>query len=288
MSCPRILGLLVLALSGTVLGQIVDGGKYDVPTAGPPASFFAAATTLPVATLQTAAARASIVPPKAVYPVSRESGAPLSTIHSDWVRFNQGAALSWVADMDVDCDGKDWKCTVRESFATESQPPLTGQANGDGQPQTNWGALAAYEVPWIVIPDQFLVANTNLLPGNNVAAVICNGKMFYGILGDSNGDNPQITGEASWVMARTCFPDEGLSGGKGHTAADVTYIVFTGNNAVLPPSALNRNYLTNFGTLRAMGDKLVGDLVSNLKLSPRNSTPTTLVSRATPTEGMST
>ena len=46
--------------------------------------------------------------------------------------------------------------------------------------------------------------------------------MYYGIFGDSNGDSPQVTGEASWLMARTCFPEEDLNGNKGHTAADVT------------------------------------------------------------------
>ena len=46
--------------------------------------------------------------------------------------------------------------------------------------------------------------------------------MFYGILGDSNGDEPQITGEASWLMARTCFPNDSLAGDKGHTESDVT------------------------------------------------------------------
>lgn len=45
--------------------------------------------------------------------------------------------------------------------------------------------------------------------------------MFYGILGDSNGHDPQITGEASWLMARTCFPNDDLSGTKGHTDLDV-------------------------------------------------------------------
>ncbi|PYH97196.1 Chitosanase-domain-containing protein [Aspergillus ellipticus CBS 707.79] len=266
MAPHSILSLAILALAGSALGQSVDGAKYDFPSGGPPGSFFAASTRLPVSALQSAAARASIVPPKATYPVSREPGAPLSTLHSDWVNFRQGAALSWVADMDVDCDGKDWKCN----------------SNGDGQPQTNWGTLAAYEVPWIVIPDQVLTANPTLLPGNNVAAVICNGNMFYGILGDTNGDNPQITGEASWVMARTCFPDEGLSGDKGHVDADVTYIVFTGKDAVLPSSALGKTYLTNFSTLRAMGDKLVGALVSNLKLSTRSpqQSLTTLVTSA--------
>ncbi|GKZ24489.1 hypothetical protein AbraIFM66951_010713 [Aspergillus brasiliensis] len=247
--------LALLALAGSVHAQSVDGDKFNSPTAGPPASYFAAATTLPVAALQSAAAKASSVPSKATYPVNTDKNSPKSTIHNDWVKFNQGAALSWVADMDVDCDGKDYKC----------------KGNGDGLPETNWGALSAYEVPWIVIPDEFLTANEDLLPGNNVAAVICNGKMYYGILGDSNGDDPEVTGEASWLMARTCFPDDDLNGAEGHAEADVTYIVFTGDDAVLPSSALDKNYITNFSTLRSMGDKLVGALASNLGLSKSGS-----------------
>jgi chitosanase len=46
--------------------------------------------------------------------------------------------------------------------------------------------------------------------------------MYYGILGDTNGNDPEVTGEASWVLARTCFPGEDLAGDKGHNAADVT------------------------------------------------------------------
>lgn len=36
---------------------------------------------------------------------------------------------------------------------------------------------------------------------------------------------------------------------------------------MLPKSALNKNYVTNFTTLRSMGDKLVTALAKNLKLS---------------------
>lgn len=46
------------------------------------------------------------------------------------------------------------------------------QGNSDGQQDTNWGALAAYEVPWIVIPQEFQTAYENDLHGNNIAAVI--------------------------------------------------------------------------------------------------------------------
>ena len=48
------------------------------------------------------------------------------------------------------------------------------------------------------------------------------GKMFYGIYGDSDGDDPEVIGEASWLMARTCFPNDDLNGNAGHGSADVT------------------------------------------------------------------
>ncbi|KAF5859842.1 hypothetical protein ETB97_002394 [Aspergillus alliaceus] len=256
---------LSLALFGTAMGQKVEGPEYNKPNGGPPGKFFAASSSLPVAALQAAAAKASVVPSHATYPIGEDSSIK-STIHTDWAKFSEGAAISWVADMDVDCDGINHGC----------------KGNPDGQEKTNWGALSAYEVPFIVIPDEYLMANKATIKGNSIAAVICNGKMYYGILGDSNGDEPQVTGEASWILARTCFPEENLDGNRGHTAADVTYILFTGESAVLPKSALNKNYITNFDTLRSMGDKLVGALSSNLKLGGDGNPPTTLTTTSVP------
>jgi chitosanase len=129
--------------------------------------------------------------------------------------------------------------------------------------------------------------------------------MFYGIYGDTDGDTPQVIGEASWLMARTCFPNDDLNGNSGHGAVDVTCefktllffksssnqtsqdILFTGNDAVLPSSALNKNYVTNFSTLRSMGDKLITALAKNLNLvsggGPSTTTLTTKVSTTTST-----
>ncbi|KAE8416053.1 fungal chitosanase of glycosyl hydrolase group 75-domain-containing protein [Aspergillus pseudocaelatus] len=239
-----------LTLGSFCLGNTADMSAFNNPDHGPPATDFAAADSLPISVLRAAAAAASVVPKDATYPFSLGSSEK-STIHSDWLSFKEGAALSWVADMDVDCDGVNHKC----------------EGNGDGQPQTNWGALSAYAVPYIVIPDRFLVANKDILLGNNIAAVICNGKMYYGILGDSNGDDPQITGEASWLMARTCFPKENLQGNNAHSSKDITYILFTGKGAVLPDNAMDKTYITDFGTLRTMGDKLVRALASNVDTS---------------------
>jgi chitosanase len=84
-SIPAVL----LALLGTGFAQSVDGAQYNNPTAGPPASFFAAATTIPVAALQTAAAKASTAASDATYPINGDSGAKKVTIHSDWSKFSE-------------------------------------------------------------------------------------------------------------------------------------------------------------------------------------------------------
>jgi chitosanase len=65
-------------------------------------------------------------------------------------------------------------------------------------------------------------------------------------------------------------------------------IVFTGKDAVLPSSALNKNYITNFTTLRSMGDKLVNALASNLGLSGTPPTKTTTLVTSTTTKPTST
>ncbi|KAJ5686358.1 hypothetical protein N7536_008977 [Penicillium majusculum] len=274
MTYSRSIPFALLALFGTSgLAQTVKGPEFNKPDGGPPGSYFAAGSSIPVAALQSAAAKASTAVPSATYPINGDKGAKKVTIHSDWTKFSEGAAYVWVADMDVDCDGLDYKC----------------KGNPDGLPDTNFGALAAYEVPFFVIPDRFGTKYAKELPGNNIGAVICDGKMFYGIYGDSDGDSPQVIGEASWLMARTCFPNDDLNGNSGHGDADVTYILFTGDDAVLPKSALTKNYVTNFTTLRSMGNKLMTALAKNLKLSgggDSGSSPsiTTTASGSGPTE----
>ncbi|KAI9036564.1 glycoside hydrolase family 75 protein [Aspergillus affinis] len=246
--------VLACALSHASAAVIPRGS----PKGTPKASDFAADSSIPIPKIQSAAANTNVQ--AAIYPLSQDNQGTKSAIYKDWSGFKK-LTYMWIADMDVDCDGMDYRC----------------KGNPDGLSTTNWGALSAYNVPFIVIPDDFMVANKDHLPGNNVAAVICNGKMYYGILGDSNGDTPLVTGEASWLMARTCFPDDNLDGNKGHSDPDVTYIVFTGKDAVLSSSAMNENYITNFGTLRSMGNKLVSDLASSLALhkSGNSTTPST-------------
>lgn len=60
----------------------------------------------------------------------------------------------------------------------------TSQGNGDGQKETDFGALDARSVPWYVLPNKFYKANKGIKP-NALGAIICDGKMYYGIFGDS-------------------------------------------------------------------------------------------------------
>jgi hypothetical protein len=89
MSFKSSVQIALLALFGTGFAQTVDGSKYNSPTAGPPASYFAAATTIPIAALQTAAAKASTAAQDATYPINGDSGAKKVTIHSDWSNFSE-------------------------------------------------------------------------------------------------------------------------------------------------------------------------------------------------------
>ena len=59
------------------------------------------------------------------------------------------------------------------------------------------------------------------IPQNALSVVICAGQMFYAILGDTNGDIPEVMGEASILMGETCFPNANVSGSVGHDSTDI-------------------------------------------------------------------
>ncbi|KAF7587634.1 hypothetical protein BBP40_006918 [Aspergillus hancockii] len=160
---------LSLAICGTATGQKVNGADYNKSNGGPPGCFFATSSSLPVSDIQSAALKASVVPGYATHPGAQGP--------HHWAQFSEGAAYSWVADMDVDYDGPAYQC----------------KGNLDDQGTTNWGALAAYEV---VIPQRFLDHIGDALPGNQYC---CCYLMYYGILDDATGDSPEVTGEASWL-----------------------------------------------------------------------------------------
>ncbi|KAK0185952.1 fungal chitosanase of glycosyl hydrolase group 75-domain-containing protein, partial [Armillaria mellea] len=179
----------------------------------------------------------------ASYPASR--GDPNDVhIQDDWLHLTGVSAYHFLADMDVDCDGVYWKCP----------------GNDDGQDETDFGALDARYVPWYVLPNNFYKKAG--VKSNALGAIICDGKMYYGLFGDSNGDTPEVIGEASLLMANTCFPNDKLNGGKGHTPLDVLYIVFPSQ----VPSGVGKNTI-DIGALKKLGDEQALLLAKALKLN---------------------
>lgn len=53
----------------------------------------------------------------------------------------------------------------------------------------------------------------------SVVAVVCGGKVTYGVWADTNALGSM--GEVSLRLARTCYPNDNLSGNLGHDEADV-------------------------------------------------------------------
>jgi chitosanase len=81
---------LALTLYGTAMGQQVEGPEYNKPE-GTPGSFFTASGSIPVSAIQDAAAKSSVVPDLATYPIAHGSSV-MSTIHGDWAQFSSVSA----------------------------------------------------------------------------------------------------------------------------------------------------------------------------------------------------
>lgn len=187
----RSIPFVLFALFGTGLTQSVNGFNFNKPTGGPPGSYFAAGSSIPVTALQSAAATASTAVPDGTYPINRENGAQEVTIHSDWANFNQVDTLTsrllagsnWLIIGCGICLDRGYGCRLRRYWLYVQgrwlllsvwdiiANPMV-QEDADGLNQTNFGALAAYEVPFFVIPDRFGTQYAKQLPGNNIGAVI--------------------------------------------------------------------------------------------------------------------
>jgi hypothetical protein len=131
-------------------------------------------------------------------------------------------AYFWKADMDIDCDGK------RTSVCNENTDPWyysdTSAQDSHGHP------LDASHLPYVVIPlpsSRFKYQQHDIHLGQ-VVAVIYNGKLKFGVFGDEGPSD--MIGEASYAMATALGIDHDPS--NGGVDSGVTYIVFTGNDAV--------------------------------------------------------
>ena len=116
--------------------------------------------------------------------------------------------------------------------------------------------------------------------------------MFYGIWGDTNGDDgPAVVGEASLATGTLCYGDS-VNGNSGHDATDVLYVAFTGAEAVPGKSGAkwNAQSAAEFeASIAALGDSLVARLSggNGTGTAPVSSGPTsagtTLATSAKPT-----
>lgn len=127
-------------------------------------------------------------------------------------------AVFFKADMDIDCDGK--QTAVCNKHADASYQSSTAAVDSHGK------ALDASVLPYIVVPgasSRWSYKNSGIKMGS-VAAVIYNGKIEYGVVGDVG---PQaIVGEASYAMAKRLGINPNPS--SGGVASGVTYVIFKG------------------------------------------------------------
>jgi hypothetical protein len=159
-------------------------------------------------------------------------------------------AVYWVADMDIDCDGKPTpgKCEKSKDLYFLEDTNVHGPN----------GALTAAQDPYVVIPIDFACPTDGHFPdfpglqSGATAAVIFRNKIFYGVFGDCGP--PEIIGEASYAMAEKMgIPPSAINGGAlGRT---VTYIVFTGGGSVAKD-------ITNQAEVQALGEMLTKKLLS--------------------------
>jgi chitosanase len=167
--------------------------------------------------------------------------------------------------MDVDCDGPDFNCRYHSSQISID----FASGNPDGQAETSFGNLSANRVPWVVIPQSLF--DKQHIPPNAISAVICAGKMFYGVMGDTDGDNPEVIGEASRLLARTCFPNEDLDGDKSHAKVDVfctlSHLLRLTSDFVFRTEfkEIGETTITNFEALKKLGDQKMRKLIRQLK-----------------------
>lgn len=130
-------------------------------------------------------------------------------------------AVAWTADMDIDCDGK--MSTACNLSTDPSYMDQTAATDSNGDP------LDAATLPFVVIPGRgtrfdYIDAGLGM---RSVVAVIYDGKVEYGVLGDVG---PQaIIGEASYAMAVLLGIDPDPS--TGGVESGVAYIAFTGTES---------------------------------------------------------
>ncbi|KAJ5496162.1 Fungal chitosanase [Penicillium fimorum] len=162
-------------------------------------------------------------------------------------------------DMDIDCDGANrLKGDCHNDGSGQSQTAFMREL----QNMSELDDLDAGIHPYVVFGTAKYDPKKSGLKPLSVMAIVCGGKLHYGIWGDTNGNT--ATGEASLALGKLCFPDEEITGNSGHTDKDVLYIGFTGNDAV-PKNDTKwevKDTKTFEASIKSLGDELVKGLGS--------------------------
>lgn len=126
-------------------------------------------------------------------------------------------AVSWEADMDIDCDGR--RTAECNLDADPSYQEATAFTQSDGR------YLNAEKLPFVVVPVPSTIWDYRAsgIRGGSAAAMIYKDRILYGVVGDAGPSG--IIGEASYAAAEALGIDPDPA--TGGVASGVTYIVFT-------------------------------------------------------------
>ncbi|KAL7934681.1 glycoside hydrolase family 75 protein [Trichoderma chlorosporum] len=182
-----------------------------------------------------------------------------------------------LVNMDIDCDGAlgtgDGSCDSSTDTQDETAFQDTVASYHKGITDLN-----AYVHSFVVLGNQgskkgyvtFDPTSVGVEP-LSIVAVVCGSQMFYGVWGDTNGDDgPPLVGEVSDALGRACYGNA-VNGNSAHDPNDVLYIAFTGGDAV--PGANGADWdassFTDFeSSLGSLGDQLVARIGSSGGSSP--------------------
>lgn len=169
-----------------------------------------------------------------------------------------------LVNMDIDCDGEQ---TSGDGRCGSSQDTQGQTAFKDEVSQYGISDLNAYIHPYVVLGnegdyDPTFDPREHGVEPLSLVAVVCNGKLIYGIWGDTNGDDGKpLVGEASLATATACFGEK-MNGDNGYDGKDVLYIAFSGKEAVPGNTAKwdAESYEEFEESISALGDKLIAGL----------------------------
>ncbi|KAI8299777.1 Endo-chitosanase [Colletotrichum sp. SAR11_240] len=182
-----------------------------------------------------------------------------------------------LTNMDIDCDGAQTSGDGRCASSTDTQSQTTFKSR-----LSSWGNgdLNSYIHPYVVFGNEGSKPNwPNFDPKEygveplSVMAIVCNNQLFYGVWGDTNGDDGDqpMVGEASIALATSCFGN-GVNGNQGHDENDVLYIAFTGQDAAPGANGANWSASTSAefsSSINQLGNKLVERVGSGTNLNAR-------------------